>query len=167
MQIVSEQPSQILLSNTLPHILRTCPSCGCRTVATSSAFILFPSNARPWSTQDTLIDYIAQRYIKRAGMAYYFGNRQTKTEACEMTAYSEAFRYPCLHSDRARWTVFSEGGNLAKDTSLQSLQVNQSSYTTLKVISTLKSIGVGSPSRMVGWYFLLATALRAAGISNG
>jgi len=40
-------------------------------------------------------------------------------------------------------------------------------YEKLKLTSTLKSIGVGSPSRTVGSYLLLETALNAAGISKG
>src|SRR6202140_5499656 len=41
------------------------------------------------------------------------------------------------------------------------------SYEKLKLISTLKSIGVGSPSRTVGCYLLFETALNAAEISIG
>jgi len=40
-------------------------------------------------------------------------------------------------------------------------------YETLNFISTLKSTGVGSPSRTVGWYFLFETAFNAAAINNG
>src|SRR5579871_5209513 len=45
--------------------------------------------------------------------------------------------------------------------------VRRPPYEKLKLISTRKSMGVGSPSRIVGSYFLLETALSAAGMSSG
>jgi hypothetical protein len=46
MRILSEHPSQIVLSEALPHILHTCLACSGRAVTRSTAFILVSFTAK-------------------------------------------------------------------------------------------------------------------------
>src|SRR5580704_16584499 len=84
----------------------------------------------------------------------------------------------CLKNFRVAHSSFFEGcGFLTFCTLLEAQSPGKSSpelpcraaeiYEKLNLTSTLKSIGVASPSRTVGSYFLFETAARADGISNG